>query len=418
MTMQLRKTCISLLTLFAAGCSLALAQTSATFSYNGPSLPIYYDSADIGTVMNITVPAAISITSITTTISVNYPYTGDLNVFLYGPDGTRTILVERNCGGQSTLVNMTFSDSAQSMYSNFCPAQPGGTFSGNQPLSNYKGKLSAGVWSLFVENNGSNSRFGTVDAFSVTINGTSLTPPTISAVGSAVSAQAISAISPGELIGIEGTNLGPTPGVIASGTTLPTTLGGVQVTINNQAIPLYFVSATLIAGVVPYQALPGNPAVIGGQVTVSVTYNGTTSNGVIQNLASSTPALFTTTSSVSNVITVNAVNSDGTSNSTTNRAAAGTYVSLYAQGLGQVSPSGFQAGTIAPLSQLFTTTATTFASITGQPATVTFSGLAPATISAYQVNVLIPPGTPSGQQPIYLYNSVGHSQDGVYIWIK
>jgi uncharacterized protein (TIGR03437 family) len=415
--MKIRKSFTSLWILYVAGCSLALAQTTATYSYSGPALPVIFD-ANSGTVMNINVPAAINIGSVTTTISVSYPVTGDLNVFLYGPDGTRTKLVERNCGSQSTLVNMTFDDNAQSMYSSFCPAQPGGTFRGNEPLSNYKGKLSTGTWSLFVQNNVTSTNFGTINAFSVTINGTALTPPTITAVGSATSAQAIYAISPGELIGVTGTNIGPTTGVISTATSLPTTLGGVQISINGQPIPLYYVSSTLLAGIVPYQAIPGNPAVIGGQVTLTVTYNGITSTGVVQNLASSTPSFFTTTSGVNNVITVKAVNADGTLNSTTNRAAAGSNVSLYAQGLGAVQPSGFQAGTVAPTSQLYTTTATNQVSITGLPAVVGFSGLAPGTISAYQVNIQVPANAPSGEQPITLYNSVGHSQDGVYIWIK
>jgi uncharacterized protein (TIGR03437 family) len=418
MTMKIRKSFASLCVFCFAGSGLALGQTTATYSYSGPSLPIVYDFLDNGTIANLYVPTAISITSVTATVNINYPYAGDLNVYLFGPDGTRTKLAERNCGGQATFVNITFDDSAPNMYSSFCPAQPGGSYRPNQPMSNYAGKISAGTWSLFVENNGSNSRFGTLDGFSVTINGTALTPPTISQVGSAASAQAILAISPGELIGITGSNLGPHIGVISTDTTLPTTLGGVQVTINDQPIPLYYVSSTLIAGIVPYQAIPGNPAVVGGQVTVKVIYNGSTSNGVIQNLASSTPALFTITSGVNNVVTVKAVNPDGTLNSTTNRAPAGSYVSVYAQGLGPVTPSGFQAGTVAPVTQFFTTTTQMFASVTGQPATVNFSGLAPATIGAYQMNIQIPPGTPSGQQPIEIYNSVGFSQAGVYIWVQ
>jgi uncharacterized protein (TIGR03437 family) len=370
--------------------------------------------------MNINVPQPISITSITATISVNYPVTADLNIYMFGPDGTRTKLLERNCSGtpNTTTINQKFDDTAQSQFSSFCPAQSGGVFRGNEPLSNYKGKNSNGIWSLVVENNGSNTRFGTVDAFSITINGTSLTPPTISAVGSATAAQAIGAISPGELIGVQGINLGPATGVIATTAPLPTTLGGVQVTINDQPIPLYYASSTLIAGIVPYQAIPGNPAVIGGQVTIKVIAAAVTSAGVVVNLASSTPSVFTTASSVTNVPTVKAVNADGTVNSTTNRAPAGSNVLIYAQGLGPVQPAGFQAGSIAPTSQLYTTTTPTLVSITGQPATVQFAGLAPGTVSAYQVNIQVPAGTPSGQQPIYVYNSVGHSQDGVYIWIK
>ena len=402
------------------GCGIALAQTTATYSYVGPSLPIYYTSADTGTLMNINVPAPILITTVTANISVNYPYTGDLNVFLFGPDGTRTILTERNCNGSSTLVNITFADSGASMYSSVCPATSGGApYRGNQPLSNYTGKTSNGTWSLFVENNGSNTRFGTVDAFSLTITGTPLAPPTITSIANAVGQVSPGAISPGEVIGVSGTNIGPSPAVISTSATLPATLGGVQLAVNGQAVPLYYVSANLVAGVIPYQAIPGNPAVIGGQVTITLTYNGVASNPVIVNLTSSTPALFTSGSGVSNTVTVSAINQNGTVNSTSNRAPVGSYVALYASGLGAVTPSGFQAGTTTALPPpYFNVAAPTYVSISGQAAPVSFAGLAPSLIAAYQVNIQIPPGTPSGAQPISLFNSVGLSQSPVYIWIQ
>jgi uncharacterized protein (TIGR03437 family) len=419
--MKIRKSFTSLLVFATAGCSLAFAQVTNTYSYTGPSLPILPSNQNSPTLMQFQVPVAISISSITTTISVNYPFAPDLNVYLFGPDGTRTKLAERNCTSipQATLVNITFSDSAAQRWAAFCPQQTGGTYQGNEPLSNYRGKISSGTWTLAVENNGSNSRVGTVDAFSVTINGGLLTTPTISAVGSATAAQSIAAISPGEFIGIQGFNIGPTPGVLApAGATLPTTLGNVQVTINDQAIPLYYVSSDLIGAIVPYQqSIAGNPPLLGGTVTVKVIYGGQTSNGIVQNLTSSTPALFTTTNDVNTVVVAKAVNSDGTINGPNNRAAVGSYVALYAQGLGPVTPSGFQAGSIAPNTPLYTT-APMFVGIGGQSGPVSFSGLAPQTIGVYQVNFQVPAGTPSGQQSIYLYNAAGHSQDNVFIWIK
>jgi uncharacterized protein (TIGR03437 family) len=416
--MSFRKNFASLLILSTAGCSLAIAQTTATYGYSGAPLPIIY-SPSTGTVMNISVPAALSISTVTTTVNINYPSVGDLNVFLFGPDGTRTKLVERNCGGTATatLVNTTFDDSAQSKYSDFCPVQSGRTFYGNEPLANFKGKVSSGVWSLAVQNNVNSANFGTIDGFSLTFNGTNLTPTTVSGVVNAVS-YAVGAIAPGELIAIGGANLGPTTGVISTATALPLTLGGAQITINDQPIPLYFVSSTLVAGVVPYQAIPGNPAVIGGQVTIKAIYNGITSNGLVTNLTSSSPALFSGSSGTSPLLTVKAINQDGTTNSSASPAAVGSYVTLYASGLGPVTPTGFAAGTRAPNTPLYTTVTPTFASITGQSATVLFAGLAPGTISSYQVNIQVPAGTPSGAQPIVVSNAVGASQPSIYIWIN
>jgi uncharacterized protein (TIGR03437 family) len=414
--MNSRKQFASLLILSAVGCGVGLAQTTATYSYSGASVPIFYTTGSAATFVNLSVPAALSISSVTTTISVSYPTTGDLNVYLFGPDGTRTILLEKNCGSQATLVNQTFSDGAPNMFSSFCPAQPGGTYRGNQPLSNYQNKNSSGTWTLAVQNNTTPGAFGTVTAFSLTINGASLTPPTITGLENAVS-MATGAISPGELIAVSGFNIGPATGAISSANPLPTTLSNTQITINGQPIPLYYVSSTLIAGVVPYRAIPGNPAVIGGSVTLQAIYNGVMSNSWVTNLTSSSPALFTTGSITTNSTSVLALNQDGTQNSSTNPAAVGSYVALYASGLGPVLPSGFQAGTVAPSSPLYTTMNPSFVAIAGQSATVTFSGLAPGTTSEYQVNAQIPTGTPSGSQLIVLSNSVGASQT-LHIWIK
>jgi uncharacterized protein (TIGR03437 family) len=412
--MTIRKQFASLLILSAVGCGLGLAQTTATYSYSGPSQAIFYNGV---TVVDLNVPGALTITSVTTTISVTYPTTGDLNVYLFGPDGTRTKLTEHNCGSQGVLVNMTFSDSAPNMYSSFCPAQAGGTFRGNEPMANYQNKISSGTWSLAVQNNVTPGAIGTVTAFSLTITGTPLTPPTVTGVTNAISS-ATGAIAPGELIAVTGANIGPATGAISSATTLPMTLSNTQLTINNQPIPLYYVSATLVAGVVPYQAIPGNPAVIGGQVTVRAIFNGVTSTGYVTNLTSSSPALFFNTDTTTNARSVKALNQDGTLNSSTNPAAVGSYVTLYASGLGPVQPLGFQAGTTAPSTPLYTTMGPTFVAITGQTATVSFSGLAPGSISAYQVNAVIPAGTPSGLQPIVLSNQVGASQGNLGIYIK
>ena len=115
----------SLLVLSALGCDIGQAQSTATYSYSGPSQAITYQTGNGATLVNLNVPAELSISSVTTTISVSYPTTGDLNVQLFGPDGTRTILTQKNCGSQGILINMTFADSAAQMYNSFCPASPG-----------------------------------------------------------------------------------------------------------------------------------------------------------------------------------------------------------------------------------------------------------------------------------------------------
>ena len=77
---------------------------------------------------------------------------------------------------------------------------------------------------------------------------------------------------------------------------------------------------------------------------------------------------------------------------------AGETVLIYCTGLGAVhSPPADGAAAAGQ-----TTVATPVVTIGGVPGTVAFSGLAPGFVGLNQVNVVIPPGVPSGNQPVVL----------------
>jgi uncharacterized protein (TIGR03437 family) len=78
---------------------------------------------------------------------------------------------------------------------------------------------------------------------------------------------------------------------------------------------------------------------------------------------------------------------------TANPAQPGSVVQFFLNGLGPVA-----SGT-PPLA---TTPATPVVTIGGQPATVMFSGLAPFAVGLYQVNVQVPTGILSGNEPVVL----------------
>jgi len=82
-----------------------------------------------------------------------------------------------------------------------------------------------------------------------------------------------------------------------------------------------------------------------------------------------------------------------------NPATTGQFVQFFANGLGPVTnqPASGDPALASPLSW---TTTTPEVTIGGQPATVTFSGLAPGFAGLYQINVIIPPGLGAGPQPI------------------
>jgi hypothetical protein len=129
---------------------LAFAQTAfgpATVAYNGPPLSIPYTENSVATFIPISVTAVATVTKVTATVNISYPVVSDLNVYLFSPDGTRTKLLEKNCVGiNATLVNITFDDSASTLYNSFCPAEAGrGPFKGNEPLSNFNNKSISGT---------------------------------------------------------------------------------------------------------------------------------------------------------------------------------------------------------------------------------------------------------------------------------
>ena len=70
------------------------------------------------------------------------------------------------------------------------------------------------------------------------------------------------------------------------GETLPTTLGGVQISIGGRMAPLFMVSPATVVAQVPFEAAPGPaPVVVTRGAIPSAAFNAT--------VAASAPALFT-----------------------------------------------------------------------------------------------------------------------------
>jgi uncharacterized protein (TIGR03437 family) len=408
----MRKLILALGVLAAA--TVGQAQTF-TYSYNGLPLPIYPDDWDTITVISILVPRSMTLSKVTATLQAQYNGVGDLNVYLYSPIGTRSKLLERNCGSTQN-INATFDDSAAAKFSEACPAaSTQGTFRGNEPLANSNGENAFGYWRIAIENNGSNDRSGTITGFSVSLTGTSLGPPFV-APNTIVSVAGLTGgpIAPGDQVAVFGANLGPVEGVRAStSTALPTSLGGTTVSFAGASAPIFYASSGLVIVQAPTSLAPGS-------TTIQVNATNGQSVAVPVAVVQTKPGVLTT--DVSGTGQAKASNQDGSRNgdgsvSGSTAAAPGSIISVYATGLGPLTPPVAQ-GAPASLTTLSTTTLPVTASIGGRSATVQWSGAAPGQIGVYQVNILVPLGTPAGAARVQLSVENNSSQLGATVQVR
>ena len=167
-----------------------------------------------------------------------------------------------------------------------------------------------------------------LQAPALTGSGVFLNPTGIANAASA--APFTAGVSPGEFIVIYGTNLAPGT-TVATGVPFPATLNGVQVTVNGIPAPLYYVSATQIAAIVPY-------GITTAIAQIQVTNNTVVSNSVTELVNKTTPGIFTLSA---NGLGYGAIEhaSDGSVVSTTRPAQPGESVSVFLSGLGAVLPA-------------------------------------------------------------------------------
>jgi len=394
-----------------SGGAYAQEPVTYTYSYTGAPLPIFRDDADVISVVQIFVPRALRVTSVVVNVDIDYPRPGDLDLFFFSPIGTRTKLIEGNCGDTGTLLNTTFDDSAQSRYSDFCPIEPGRTFLGNEALSNSVGEGSFGVWRLAVENNESDDNVGWVIGASVTITGTPVTDKPITSAEGVLNAASLQSgfIAPGQMLAILGGLLGPVEPVSAPAGDLPTTLGGVEVSFDGVPAAIAYASLFQLRVQAPYSLT------VGGETSMQITFNGMVSDPVTLAVSDTMPGLYTINGVGAGQLT--AINQDGTVNSAQNPAAKGSVVVLYAVGLGAVDPS-LATGQAAPASPLSTTTASVFAYISGIVAPVEFAGAAPGYAGLYQINLRIPENVSSGSRQVYVYANGTPAQSNVNLWVE
>jgi uncharacterized protein (TIGR03437 family) len=143
------------------------------------------------------------------------------------------------------------------------------------------------------------------------------------------------AVSPGEIVVIFGSDLGPSTGVSAqpsSSGIFGATLANVQVTFNGYPAPLLYASAEQVNAIVPYELAGASSAL------VEVLFGQASSNSVTMPVALSAPGIFSANASGTGPGAILDTNYNLVS--TSNPTSPGSIVQIYATGEGQTTPPG------------------------------------------------------------------------------
>jgi uncharacterized protein (TIGR03437 family) len=242
--------------------------------------------------------------------------------------------------------------------------------------------------------------------------------PPIKGVTNAAS-YATGPVSPGEMVTIFGTAIGPAAAAYAATDPatgkLATTIGGVQVLFNGTLAPMIYASSTQVSAVVPYEmALIANPS-------VWIAYAGHSSIAYQLSLGTAAPGLFAQNASGSGPGAI--LNQDNSLNGPSHPAAKGSIVQVFMTGEGQTSPQPVTGAiTTATLPPPQVTPAPSQAIqvlIGGQPALYTYAGEAPGMVAGVmQLNVQIPANAPSGALSIQVSVGGNMSQIGITVAVQ
>jgi len=220
-------------------------------------------------------------------------------------------------------------------------------------------------------------------------------------------------VAPNTWMEIKGSGLSAVTGTWqVTGSTLPTTVSGVGVTVNGESAPVNFVSNTQIDFLVPADIQPGT-------VQIQTTNNGLTSAALSVTSDLIVPAFFTIGAANGNDY-VAATHANGSligptgliTGVTTTSASPGETIVIYGTGFGQTSPS-IPNGQIVSTALSLPTLPTVV--IDGIVANVAFAGLTGAGL--YQFDVVVPPGAHAGDDLVVALLGNGETQENAFITV-
>ena len=221
------------------------------------------------------------------------------------------------------------------------------------------------------------------------------------------------AVAPGEMVAIFGSSLGP---LVPAGLQLDdsgnvtTTLAGTQVLFDGVPGPMVYASDGQVNAIVPFAVSPGI-------TQVQVQYQGLASPTFPMTVAPAVIGIFSADASGAGQAVM--LNQDGSLNSPSNPAAPGSIVTLWATGVGQLSPAGVD-GAVAAAGNLQRPVLAVQAQIGGQNADVVYAGGSPGLVEGViQVNLRIPATGPGGDAvPLTLTAGSSTSQPNITLAVQ
>jgi uncharacterized protein (TIGR03437 family) len=225
--------------------------------------------------------------------------------------------------------------------------------------------------------------------------------PTAGALTTVSAASYAREVAPGQIVAAFGSGFAPGANRLATAATLPlpTALNHVSVNVNGVAAPLFFVGVnTSGAFQINYQ-LPFETVI--GLALVEVRNGESLVATEFLSVTSDAAGVFTSDASGRGQAV--ALNQNFTINNASQPAARGSFVIVYATGQGgdlidftTRELRRLPSGAAAPGDALYVTAATPTVTVSGVPATIGFSGLAPGLVGTWQLNVQLPANAPTG----------------------
>lgn len=281
------------------------------------------------------------------------------------------------------------------------------------------GTLSGSVQYMIDPNPSSSPRQGTltVAGRAIPVRQSAGQAPRLTAAGIVNAASfAGGPISPGEIVTLFGSGLGPTAltplELTPDGQGIATSLAGARILFDGVPAPLIYVSDAQVSAIVPY-------AVAGRSSTnVEAEFGGVRSSAVAMRVVSASPALFTLDASGRGPGAI--LNQNGTVNSPGNPARAGEVVILFGTGEGVLNPQPADGRLIPGVEPLPRPRAPIQVLIGGQPARVLYAGGAPGLVAGLiQINVELASTTPRGDSvPVQFSAGEALSPDTVTLSIR